>query len=403
MMIVFVNRLLSALMLLTMSYEMLRTQTNSSRQTQEEYNPLRLDAADEIENQRIDNKDILKAKGHVKFSQDTLTATCDQAAFFRDLQMAILIGDVALNDLHRTIFCEKARYYAKQRKSVCQGNVIFIDRSTTLVADSLIYFQDIGQLFAFGNVVVFDSLESVTIYGDESFYDVRREYANVKGHPYMIQYDSTKFKGQNTARLSRGLTSKPLLDTIGNPIRYRSEDQLSAKGLFVESFIEKNKVIIKDSVSFVREKLYTTSQKATFFTKKEILLLEDKPAATYENNLMTGDTMQVQFKNKVIHTIYVKGNGEASSEADSRGKKTHRLKAKEMTMSIEDNKLQTLEAQGNAYNIYYLENSGGVNEISGPKIILYFAQSGRLDRFKVVGGTEGTYFPEKYEDKVGKN
>lgn len=399
----FVNRLISGLFLITVNFARLSAQQDSLEQKQSEYKPLRLDAADEIENQRIDGKDILKAKGHVKFSQDTLTATCDQAAFFRDLQMAILIGEVVLNDLHRTVFCEKARYYAKERKSVCQGNVLFIDRSTTLVADSLVYFQDIGQLYAFGNVAVFDSLESVTIYGENSFYDVRKKYANVKGHPYMIQYDSTKFKGQNTARLSRGLASKPLLDSLGVATRYRSEDQLTAQGLFVESFIDKHKVIVKDSVSFVREKLHTASQKATFFTKKETLILEEKPAATYEKNLMTGDTMQVHFNNKAIRTIYVKGNGEASSEADSSGKKTHRLRAKEMTMYIDDNKIRMLEARGNAYNIYYLENKAGVNEISGPKIILFFDANGKLERFKVIGGTEGTYYPEKFENKAGKN
>ncbi len=367
----------------------------------EEYKPLRLDEADEIENQRIEGKDVLKAKGHVRFSQDTLTALCDQAAFFRDIQMAILIGGVVLNDRHRTIFCDKARYYAKQKKSVCQGNVVFIDRSTTLVADSLVYFQNVEQLNAQGNVVVFDSLESVTLYGQEGFYDVRRKYATVKGHPYMIQFDSTVFKGQNTARLSRGMTSSPLPDSLGRPQRFSPADQLTARGLFVESFIDRNKVVIKDSVSIVREKLKTTSQKATFLSKKETLYLEYDPRAVYEKNVMTGDTMEVQFKNKNVRTIYVRGRGEASSEADSKGKR-HRLRAKEMIMFIDENKVRMLEARGNAYNLYYLENREGVNEISGPKIRLFFNEDGKLSHFKVEGGTEGTYFPEKYEEKAGK-
>ena len=398
----FIYRLAGSLLFLSFGFLNLLAQHDSLQRGQEEYKPLRLDAADEIENQRLDGKDIMKAKGHVRFSQDTLTATCEQAAFFRDMQMAILIGDVVLNDRHRTIFCDKARYYAKQRKSVCQGNVIFIDKSTTLVADSLVYFQNVEQLNAQGKVVVFDSLESVTIYGDECFYDVRKKYANVKGHPYMIQFDSTVFKGQNTARMSRGLSSNPLLDSLGQPIRNRPMDQLTAKGLFVESFIDKNKVIIKDSVTFVREKLHTVSQKATFLTKKENLMLEIEPRATYEKNIMTGDTMQVQFRDKNIRTIYVKGHSEASSEADVRGKKMHRLRAKEMIMFIDDNKVRMLEAKGNAYNLYYLENKEGVNEISGPKINLFFDAEGKLARFKVEGGTEGTYFPEKYEENAGK-
>ena len=73
-----------------------------------------------------------------------------------------------------------------------------------------------------------------------------------------------------------------------------------------------------------------------------------------------------------------------------------------MTMYIDDNKVRMLEAKGNAYNLYYLENKEGANEISGPKINLYFNEEGKLARFKVEGGTEGTYFPEKFEEKAGK-
>ncbi len=369
----------------------------------EEYRPLKLDAADEIENQRLEGKDVLRATGHVKFSQDTITATCDQSAFFKDLQMAILIGHVVLYDRHRTIFCEKAKYFAKQRKAVCQDNVIFVDGAMTLVADSLVYFQNIEQLIAQGHMVIFDSTESVTIYGHEGFYDVKKKYATAKGRPYMIQFDSTHFKGQNIARLSRGLESRPKLDSLGKPARYGADEQLTVKGLFVESFIDSHKVRIQDSVFLTREKLVTTSRRALYHTKKEVLEIEGDPVATYEKNKMIGDSMAVQFREKEIKTIYVNGNAAASSQADSGRIKTNTLRAKEIIIHIKDKKLSTMEAHGNAYNLYFLESHEGVNEISGPNMILFFDSKGKLKNFKVLGGTEGTYFPEKFESQAGKN
>jgi lipopolysaccharide export system protein LptA len=395
--------LLSSLLLFCGRVYSQRSDSLSERRAKtEEYKPLKLDAADEIQNQRVEGKDVLRGTGHVRFSQDTITATCDQSAFFRDIQMAILIGHVVMNDRHRTIYCDKAKYFAKQKKAVCRDNVVFVDRATTLVSDSLVYFQNIEQLVAQGRVVIFDSTESATIYGQEAFYDVNRKYAAVKGHPFMIQFDSTHYKGENVARLSRGMESHARLDSLGKPMRYKADEQLSVRGLFVESFTDSHKVIIKDSVLFTREKLITTSSHAVYHTKKEVLEIEGSPVATYEKSQMVGDSMVVKFHEREIRSIDIKGNAVASSDADSSGNKTNRLRAKEIVMNIRDKKLNTMEARGNAYNLYFLENKEGVNEISGPGIILYFNDKGRLNNFKVLGGTEGTYYPEKFENQAGK-
>ncbi|MCB0832850.1 MAG: hypothetical protein KDC45_05260 [Bacteroidetes bacterium] len=367
---------------------------------QSDYKPLKLEKADEVENQRVDGRDVLKAIGHVQFSHDTLSAWCDQSAFFRDLQMALLLDHVVFNDRHRTIFCEKARYYAKVRKAVCQGNVIFVDQGTTLVADSLVYMQNTEQIFAQGSVVIFDSLESVAIYGEYGFYDVHRKYASVKGNPRLVQYDSNYAIGQNVALRSRGMESKALLNRYGLPDRYSPSDQLTASGRFVESFLDSNLVWIKDSVAITREKLVSRAEKARFNTKTELLEMFTKPTADYETNHMVGDHMRVQFNNKEISTIFVKGNATATSMVGSDSSRINRLTSKEMKMTIRNRVVDELEAEGNAYNRYFMENQEGANEISGPSMILYFNKDGKLSTFKVIGGTQGTYFPESYAKKL---
>lgn len=392
---------------LTIGYAALSAQNldslNTVRTKHQSFSPLKLESADELENQRVDNKDVMRATGNVQFSQDTISATCDEAAFFKESQAAILIGHVVLNDRHRTIFCEKARYYAKTKKAVCEGNVVFVDSSTTLVADSLVYYQNIEQLIAQGSVVIFDSLESVTIYGDKGFYDVRKKYAYATGHPYMIQYDSTKYQGQNIARISRGLPSRPALDASGKPKMYRSDDQLTVRGLFVQSFMDSHKVVIKDSVILTREKLTTTSDHAVYQTKKEVLELDSNPRAHYDLSNVRGDRITVQFDNREIKTIHIRGNALATSFADSIGKKTNRLTAKTISMNIIEKKLSLMFAEGNAYNLYYLDTKEGANEISGPSMVLFFDNNSKLKKFRVHGGTEGTYYPNQLENRVNPN
>lgn len=355
--------------------------------------PLRLEHADELENQRVDNRDILRATGHVEFSQDTLRAWCNESAFFRDAQIAVMIGSVKLYDRHRTIFCDKARYYAKLKKAVCEGNVLFIDSSLTLVADSLVYYQDLEQMYAQGNVAAFDSIESVAMYGREVFYDLRRDYVLSKGHPRVIQFDSTLFKGENAARKSRGWPTFPHIDSLGARRRHPADDHVSMTALVMESFLDSNQVLGKDSVVFTREKLTATAGRAIFDTDDERLMLYQSPRARYDISEATGDTMIARFSNREIASLSVRGHAEGFSVADSAQEKKHRLSARTIVMDIREKELHLMRADGNAMSVYYLENDEGVNEMSGPMIVMFFADR-KLKRFRIEGGAEGTYFPE---------
>ncbi len=355
--------------------------------------PLRLEHADELENQRLDNRDILRATGHVEFSQDTLQAWCKESAFFRDAQIAVMVGSVKLYDQHRTIFCEKARYYAKLKKAVCEGNVLFFDSSLTLVADSLVYYQNLEQMFAQGRVAAFDSVESIAMYGPEVFYDIRKKYVRSTGHPVLIQFDSTLLKGENAARKSRGWPTFPDIDSLGHRHLYDADDQVRMTALIMESFLDSNKVVGKDSVTFCREKLMTTSGLATFDTDDESLDLQQSPRAQYDVSEATGDEMIARFHKHEITSLTVRGQAEGYSTADSVKDKKHRLSARTIVMEIRNKELHLMKAEGNALSVYYLENDEGVNEMSGPVITMFFSDR-KLKRFRVEGGTEGTYYPE---------
>ncbi len=375
------------------------SRSTASRET---YKPLRLERADEVEQQTIDGKDVMKASGSVRFSQDTLSAQSDQAAFFRDRQIALLIGHVVLHDQHRWIFSERARYYARQKKAVCEGNVLFVDGRTTLVADSLVYYQNIEQLYAQGRVVIYDSVESATSYGREGFYDVKKKYSSARGDPYLIQYDSAYYEGQNIARLTRNLPSPPSKDSLGNPKRYKPEDQITIHGQFVESYIDSHLVYVRDSVIFTRDKLTAKADHAVYHTKNELLTMTQEPVAVYDKSDISGEVIAVQFVKREVDRISVTAEAVATTEADSLTGKRNRLSAKSIVMNIEKRKMKTMVAEGNAYNRYYLESGEGANEMSGPKITLFFDDDSKLRNFIVTGGTEGTYYPKKFEYLIKK-
>ncbi len=353
--------------------------------------PLRLDHADELENQRIQDRDVMKAYGHVEFSQDTLRGSCDEAAFFRDAQLAVMIGRVRLWDPRRTIYCGKARYYARLKKAVCEERVIYVDSTVTLVADSLVYYQNLEHAYAFGSVVAFDSAESATLRSERLFYDVRKQFVSASDRPVLIQHDSTKFVGENTAALSRGWPTFPVIDSLGRKTYPDPNDQVTMTARTMESWLDSSRVTGRDSVRFHREKLLATGERAEFNSDRETLRLWESPRATYDHSRATGQEMKVQFRDRDMSSITIDGDAKGYSAADS--SRDHRIEAKTIVMDIREKEVHLMRATGNALSVYYLENGEGKNELTGPSIVLFFRDK-KLSRFRVEGGAEGTYFPQ---------
>lgn len=394
------------------------------------YKPLKLDRADLLENAKIQGQDVLKATGNVRFSQDTVVVHCDRAVYFKDKDVAIIRGHVRIRDGRRILVCKQATYYAKLKKAICRDDVVIFDTPTTLVADSVTYFQKTKIAHANSNVVVFDSLESATLYSDEVFYDYERQYSKATGRPYLIQNDTTIAPSVNVALLSRGLVKLP---TDSGGARHRPEDQIFIKGQIIESFIDSAKVYVRDSVQIVRNRSVITSKLAEYYTRSERLTATDsvkivrdaltvkadtviyriqdaelqlngKPVGWFKDSKVSGNVMLVELDGNDVRTITVRGNAVSTTRVDTiaNDPRLNRLKARELVMHVAENKLHQVDAAGNAYNVYYLENGDGVNEITGPFMTLYFTD-GKLKQFLVSGGSEGTYFPARLENRVKGN
>ena len=366
------------------------------------YKPLKLESADILSHKNVRGRSIMQAFGNVHFTQDTIAAFCDQASFLRDVQVAIMLGNVRFSDGHRTILCKKARYYAKLKKAVCEDQVIFRDGSTTIASDSLVYFQNTEEMTARGNVVAFDSVESVTTYSPFIYYRVQNKYLKSWDRPNLIQYDSTYYKGQNIALLSRNYPSEPITDSLGNKMKFLPSQQITVRANLAEAYLDSNKIILTDSIDFRQDQLVARAHAGYYLTSDELLFMTRSPRTEYAESSLEGDSIVVQFREFDVQTIEVHGSAVGSSVFDLTESKFNSLKAKFIKLIASEDHISQMIAIGNAHNIYFLENKEGANEMTGPTIKLFFNKDNTLRSFQVEGGTEGVYYPEKLRSKLGE-
>ncbi|MGB9591014.1 MAG: hypothetical protein ACPL1K_00680, partial [Candidatus Kryptoniota bacterium] len=153
-----------------------------------------------------------------------------------------------------------------------------------------------------------------------------------------------------------------------------------------------------DSVEVIRSELEARCGLGTYFANDSLIVLVNSPVVWYEDNQLTGDTISVYLRNKMVSRVHVVGFAFALSQSDSLYQdRFNQLKGKELTMYLNNKKVQRIVVDNNAVSLYYLYDKNkpnGVNKVSGDKVVMYFT-NGKVERISVSGGVEGDYYPEK--------
>lgn len=268
-----------------------------------------------------------------------------------------------------------ARYgehFVDEKRSFFRDDVKLVDSTSTVTCQFLHYVENEQKAIATGNVVVVSSQNSVTVFGDSLVHYDRGNYTEVPKNPRMIQVDTT----------SAGIVDTFLV--VAKMMRsYRDSSQ---------------RLIAEDSVSMARGELSARCGVATYFIRKDMIVLQQQPVVWQSVNQVTGDSIVVRLTNKRLSSVYVKGRAMVVLKADSvHRNRFDQLTGRVLTMYFAANKLAQVDVERNATSLYYLfetSRPNGANKSSGDRILIEFLD-GKVDRIKVVGGVQGQYFPEK--------
>ncbi|MGH2574293.1 MAG: OstA-like protein [Ignavibacteria bacterium] len=334
-----------------------------------------------------DSKVTLKANhGTYLFSQDI--------AYFR--------GNVKIYDSKSyTITSDELNYYRTDNKSIASGNVKIVTDSSVIYSDNLIYEKSIGKSFASGNVKI-ESDSTVINSNKLTYYEFEKK---------SIAEENVKINFLNKNAVIYGLYSENYEITNYSFVKGKAKlvqiekkegriDTLFIYSEKMESFRNKPEYYIaNDSVKIIRSDFYSNSQIGYYFKDTTgtggVVSLSRNPAVWKDELQVTGDSIYAFFKDD-LEKIYVNKSAFALQNNKNYENRYDQISGVFMFLKFIDNEINYIQVDTNAASIYFVydnEKPNGANKSNGEVISMYFKDK-KINKVKVVGLPEGTYFPE---------
>ena len=365
-----------------------------------------MENADSLVARTLEGEQVRDFIGNVRFTQDNVRVTCDQAIQFQESGNVQLQGNVVILDDSLTMKFPRGMYFRGERRAVAYDSVSIDDGSlvvtarygeynvepkraffktqvvardleSRLLSDSLTYFRSDQRTVALGRVEITSYADNMTIRGHHFESWKKEQYSRMSDQPVLVKFDTT--------------TSGKI-------------DTLIVRSKVMEAYQDSTrKLIATDSVEIIRADLASSTGLAVFFTKGDSIMLRKSPIVWYQRTQVSGDSINVYLKKRKLDIVHVLGNSLSIALSDTlRKDKFDQIAGKEMIMQFGEEGLERLEVLSEAISVYHLyEDSlaNGLNKTSGDRIVMSWAydsvsQNRKLSSIKVFGGVEGQYFPE---------
>jgi lipopolysaccharide export system protein LptA len=312
-------------------------------------------------------------EGNVHARQDSIELFCERAIYNELEKVLHLIGDVRMYRGKDTLLAKEARYFEDSKIAIAEGRVKIFRPSQHMRSDYMEYHYQTDEIRATGNLYMSDQENAVAVTAGEGEYLPEQEYSYVERDAHLWRIDSTS------------------TDTVH--IYSRKMEYI---------FSEERKAIARDSVKIQQGNLIAYCDSAIYLINDDVIFLKSEPRAMQENNKMNGKEMKMILENREIKEIHIQGEAEAISILDSSTQKENKLEGREIVMYIQNRKLNQIQAISNARSYYHLkenEDDRGINVASADTIKAFIVEN-ELDSIAVIGGAQGTYYPENYKGKI---
>jgi len=310
--------------------------------------------------------------GHVKIVRDSVTLTSNEGMYYGNDRRAVMPKGILLSRGRMVLTSRYGEYWANDKRVYFRGEVHVVDSTSSTWSDTLTYFEQEEKSIAVGRVRVFNPENNLTVFGDSLVHFDKAKYTIIPKNPRLMQIDTV---------------AGGMLDTllIVSALMEAYQDSLQ-------------RFLARGQVEMARTDFAARCGDATYFYKRDRIVLRQQPVVWHAENQISGDSIVITTRDKKLQSVYVRGRSMAISRADSiHTARFDQLSAREITLRFRNGKIVQIDADRTATSLYYLFEGGsanGANRSSGDQILMEF-RGGKLDRIKIVGGVEGKYYPER--------
>ncbi len=328
----------------------------------------------------LDHADTLRSKGgireligHVKVTRGGTTIRAENALYTPDLGQISLTGSVYLTDPERTMRAERVEYDERTGNFDAQGGIDMTVRDSVRIRCRSAHFTDFNRTAELFDDVIIDIFRDTSrITGDYGQFRTTDSSGWVEG--------SSKY-----VRPERGESSNDTLLITSDRLAFSRKD---------------NSATFTGDVKLTRGEILAVSDSLFYMPDSNNTRLSGAPLIWRGSDELTGDLIDLKYKDRELKVIDVFGNGIALSPAYEGDKRRNRLAGKKLTLEILNDSSRVVLATGDAQGWYFVFDSKkgyqGVN-VAGADLIRLDIYGKKTTNILLEGQTSGAFYPPGQE------
>lgn len=294
------------------------------------------------------------------------------------------------------IYTKSGTYNLERREAIFYDRTSYRDSTRSLTGGKIAFDEKNGILQAEENAKLVDSVNNVTVLGNQILLDKNKKTFLATRKPVMILYrgkDSTYitadtlFSGQKKWELDK------------DSVRNRNDSSYNKKALDVSSA---NKDSIRYFMAFHHVRIFNDSLQAVcdslqYSAQDSVFRMFKDPLCWNNQTQLSGDTIYLYTKKQQPDRLYVFNNGMVINQSGD--KLFNQMAGRTINGYFKDGNIDYIRIKGSpAESIFYPQDQDsayiGMNRSSGDVIDIFFVKE-ELNKVKFVNDVNGTLYPLK--------
>ena len=312
-------------------------------------------------------------KKNVKLTNPDFVLTTDSLKYNLNSRRTTFLAPTTMWGEDLKIYCEEGWYNSITKETEFRKNAYIFNKEQHIYGDILFYNTNTKDAWAKGRIVVYDTIENTKVSGN---YSEKIEALNVT---YVT--DSALF-----------------VKYMNNDTLYLHADTLK---LIKDSTTDKDLVSAYPDVRAFSSGFSVRCDSMIYNTKDSMIWFYHDPVLWHEKSQITADLIILYTKNDEMDKMELQGNGFLAEQVDSM--RFNQVKGRSMMGYFKNNKLDYLDAEGNAESIYFLTDDEnkfvGRNNITSSTIRILMGED-KIQEIRFMKSPSGKVTPpESMDDK----
>lgn len=267
---------------------------------------------------------------------------------------------------------------------------ILLDRSEVysgdriLLGDSIYYDGTTRFGEAFGRMELHDTLQRSSLYGDYGYFDAERSYAFATSRAYAMDYSQsdTLYVGADTLELISFVREREATDSL--PVTPADSMERHLRGYHQVRVWRRDAQAVADSL--------------TYSSVDSLLILYGRPTMWSQERQITGDTIQMLFKERQLDHSDVKGRVLAIEQMADEPSYFNQLSGAHLRAYIQDSTVRQIDiTEGEVESIFYMKDEkagtySGVNRMTSSAMHVSL-DSGQIQKVLWLGEVKAKVYP----------